>query len=150
MDRGGEIELSLLDQHHGGHARDRLGHRSNPEDCIWLQRHRLGAVAKADRSQVGDLAVARDCRNRARERAGIDLRLLPGGDPCQSRRRETERFRIVHRRGVVCKRPPDAEHDGEDRKDRGGMSPNRLRDVARDETEHEVFPYEQPERCLRR
>jgi hypothetical protein len=84
VDRGGEIELSLLDQHHGGHARDRLGHRGDPEDCVRLQRHRLGAVAKADRSQVGDLAVARDRRNRARERAGIDLRLLPGGDPCQS------------------------------------------------------------------
>jgi len=36
VDRGGEIELAVLDQHHGGDAGDRLGHRGDPEDRIGL------------------------------------------------------------------------------------------------------------------
>lgn len=36
VDRGCEIKLVLLDQHHGGHAGDRLAHRSDPEDRIRL------------------------------------------------------------------------------------------------------------------
>ena len=36
VDRRCEIELALLDQHHGGDAGDRLGHRGNPEDRIGL------------------------------------------------------------------------------------------------------------------
>ena len=35
-DRGCEIELALLDQHHGGDAGNRLGHRGDPEDRIRL------------------------------------------------------------------------------------------------------------------
>ena len=101
VDRGREIELALLDQHHGGDAGDRLGHRGDPEDRIGLQRDGFGTVAKADGSQIGDLAVARDRRNRAREGAGVDLRLLPGSDPRQPRRREAERFRVARRRDVV-------------------------------------------------
>jgi len=36
MNRRGEIELALLDQHHRGDAGDRLGHRGDPEDRIGL------------------------------------------------------------------------------------------------------------------
>ena len=85
-DRGGEIELAPIDQHHGGHAGDRLGHRGDPEDRIALQRDGLCAVAKADGLQIGDLAVPRDGRDCARESAGIDLRLFPRADPRQPRR----------------------------------------------------------------
>jgi hypothetical protein len=83
VDRGGEIELSILDQYHGGHAGDRLGHRGNPEDRIRLQRGGLCMVAKADRPQIRDFAVPRDRSHRARESARIDLSLLPGSDPLQ-------------------------------------------------------------------
>jgi hypothetical protein len=100
-DRGCEIELALLNQHHGGHTGDRLGHRGDPEDRIALKRDRLCAVAKANGLQISDLAVPRDGRDRAREGAGINLRLLPGRDPRQPRRREAKRFRIAHRRDVV-------------------------------------------------
>ena len=40
---------------------------------------------KPDGPQICDLAIARDRRNRAREGAGFDLRLLPGSDPRQPR-----------------------------------------------------------------
>jgi hypothetical protein len=48
VNRRGEIDLALLDQHHGGNARDRLDHRGDPEDRIFLQPDRLGIVAKSD------------------------------------------------------------------------------------------------------
>src|SRR5262249_61012709 len=48
------------------------------------------------------------------------------------------------------KRPQDGEHDGEVDEHQGGLAPKRLGNVARDENEHEVFPYAQPARCLRR
>jgi hypothetical protein len=60
----------------------------DPEDSIGRERNGLGAIAKADGLQIGDLAVPRDGRDRAREGAGINLRLLPGRDPRQPRRRE--------------------------------------------------------------
>jgi hypothetical protein len=85
MDRGREIELAVLHQHHGSHAGDRLTRRGDPEDRIGPQWHSLGVVAKADGAQVGNLAVARDRGNRAREGAGIDLGLLPICDPRQPR-----------------------------------------------------------------
>jgi hypothetical protein len=75
MDRGREIELAVLDQHHGGHAGDRLTRRGDPEDRIGSQWHSLDMVAKANGAQIRNLTVARDYRNSAREGTGIDLRL---------------------------------------------------------------------------
>jgi hypothetical protein len=85
MDRGREVELAVLDQHHGGHAGDRLTRRGDPDDRIGPQWYGLGVVAKADGAQIGNLAVARDDRNSAREGTGIDLRLLPSSNPCEPR-----------------------------------------------------------------
>ena len=118
-DRSRKIELALLDQHHGGDAGHRLAHRGDPEDRIALQRAGLCQVAEAGGAQIGDLAVAGNRCNRAREGAGIDLRLLPGGDPRQPRRREAECSWIAHRRGVVG---PGRGRKAEDRegKDRQG------------------------------
>ncbi len=96
-DRRIEIELALLDQHHRGHAGDRLGHRRDPEDRIGLQRDLAGAVMSADRLQVRELAVARDGDHGARQRARVDLGLIPGSDPRQPLGREAGAHRIGHR-----------------------------------------------------
>src|SRR5260370_25781323 len=51
-DRGGEIEPSLLDQHHGGNAGDRLGDPSDSEDCDGLQPGGLVTVTISGVPQI--------------------------------------------------------------------------------------------------
>jgi hypothetical protein len=67
--RIGELDLAVLDQHHGGDRDERLGHRIDAEDGI--ERHRLALflVLVAGGVGIDELALAGDEHDRARELA---------------------------------------------------------------------------------
>ena len=71
-----ERDAAFLDQHHQREAGERLGHRIDAEDRVFLQRPVALDVHAAERAQVCDLAVALDERQRARQLAGIQILLL--------------------------------------------------------------------------
>ena len=65
--RIGELDLAVLDQHHGGDRDERLGHRIDAKDGI--QGHRLAFILVLEARGVGidELALARDQHDRAGE-----------------------------------------------------------------------------------
>ena len=71
-----ERDAALLEQHHEGHAGDRLGHRIDAKNGVVLDRHLALEVGKALHRAVDDLAAAVDQKLRSREAAGIDIAVL--------------------------------------------------------------------------
>ena len=71
-----ERDAAFLDQHHEGHARERLGHRIDAEDGVVFDRRLALEIGKALHGRMDDLAAAIDQELRARETAGIDVALL--------------------------------------------------------------------------
>ena len=71
-----ERDAAFLEQHHEGHAGDRLGHRIDAEDGVVLDRHLALDVGKALHRRVDHLAAAIDQELRPRKAAGIDVAVL--------------------------------------------------------------------------
>ena len=74
-DRIGELDLAVLHQDHRGDRRQRLGHRVDPKDGVVRHRRSRGLVARPDTLEVGDLPLARDDDDGARELSLVHLAL---------------------------------------------------------------------------
>ena len=73
MDRLVERDAALLDQHHEGHAGDRLGHRIDAKNRVVLDRRLALDIGKALHRAVDHLAAAVDQELGSRKAAGIDV-----------------------------------------------------------------------------
>jgi hypothetical protein len=71
-----ERDAAFLDQHHQRDAGERLGHGIDAEDRVFLQRAVALDIHVPERAAMGDLAVALDERQRARQLAGVQVFLL--------------------------------------------------------------------------
>ena len=71
-----ERDAAFLEQHHEGHAGDRLGHRIDAENGVVLHRRLALEVGKTLHRAVDDLAAAIDQELRSRKAAGIDVAVL--------------------------------------------------------------------------
>jgi hypothetical protein len=74
-DRIGQLQLAVLDQHHGGDRDQRLGHRIDAEHRIEPHLLAFGLVLEADRVGIDELALAGDHHHGARQHALVDLGL---------------------------------------------------------------------------
>ena len=86
--RSVEIELPLLYQHHRSDTGDGLGHRCDPENRIRAHCDCFIAILETYCLQVRELAIPGDRHNRARQITSLDMGLIPGRYPRESRRRE--------------------------------------------------------------
>jgi hypothetical protein len=96
MDRIVQLEMALLEEHHQGDRRDRLGHRVDPEDRVLA--HRLAAleIHQPDRLAVLDPPSPMDEGQEAGNLAGLDVAFLQmGADPRELLRIESAAL-VVH------------------------------------------------------
>jgi hypothetical protein len=84
---------ALLDQHHEGHARDRLGHRIDSKQAVGLQRLAPLDIGAAQHRRVGQLAAPPDLGQRAGQFTTVDiLGLQKSIDALQSITRQSHGF----------------------------------------------------------
>ena len=76
MDGLVERDAALLEQHHEGDRRDRLGHRIDAEDGVVPHRDLALDIGEALHGAVGDLAAAVDQKLGARKASGVDVALF--------------------------------------------------------------------------
>ena len=72
-DRMVEPDLALLEQHHDGERRDRLGHRIDAEDRLGTDGFLAAHLGRAGIALVRDLPAARDQQAHAGHLAGVDI-----------------------------------------------------------------------------
>jgi len=68
-ERVGKHDLAALHQDHRGDRGNRFGHRGERENCVGRHAVAQGAVAEANRLQPGELAMARNRKDRAGDAA---------------------------------------------------------------------------------
>jgi len=68
-----ELQLAILDQHHGGNRGDRLRHRIQAKDRIRVHRQFGRDIADAEIFGINRLAVLLDQEDRAGDLSGRDL-----------------------------------------------------------------------------
>ena len=90
--------LPLLLQHHHGDRRDRLGHRVDAEDRARGHRRVRLEILHARGFEIGELAVARDGRDRAGDLAIGDELSQQRGRLAEPRGRQADRLRRRARR----------------------------------------------------
>jgi hypothetical protein len=88
--RIGQLDLAVLDQHHGGDGDQRLRHRIDAEHGI--ERHRLasGLILESDSIGVDELTLAGDHDHGSRKLVLIDLALERLPDALQFLRRHSD------------------------------------------------------------
>ena len=82
--------MPFLVECHGGQAGDRLGHRANPEDGIFLHRDAGLPVQVAVAPEVGELAAPGHEHHSPRDLPSLHQTLRQGIDPHESGCRESD------------------------------------------------------------
>jgi hypothetical protein len=88
VDRVVEAYQPLFDQHHHRDRGDRLAHRVDAKDRVLAHRFAALDVHVAAHAGMGEMALAIDIGQHARQIATVDVTVLHHlVEPCQSRRR---------------------------------------------------------------
>ena len=114
-----ERDLAFLDHHHHGRADHGLGHGGHAEEGVALHGSFGFEVHDASRVDPGDLTLARDERDGARDFAGIDVALNHLVDALQTVRGEADVFRL--RRTRQRSRREDESYTGQSRDGEEGV-----------------------------
>ena len=96
-----EVEPPLLEQHHHGDRRDRLGHRVDAEERALAHRRARCQILIADRRRVREVAVAREHRHGTGSLPCVDMRLQHGRSRGQRRRADSRDRRCNPRQRIV-------------------------------------------------
>jgi hypothetical protein len=115
--RVGDLEASLLLQHHRRHAGDGFGHRVDAEERVGRHGEASVAVPVTEGLEVCDLALAGDEDHRAGQAARLDVLLCDPRQPGKALRREAD---VLGTLGPGKQVGPEAEpgsheHEGRDR-----------------------------------